>query len=87
MATPDDVKKLHKEIERLKAHIRGQEGRGDLISFTEEMMPGYECAKHHRLIADKLMAVERGEIKRLMIFMPPRSGKSTLASIYFPSWI
>ena len=86
MATPDDVKKLHKEIERLKAHIRGQEGRGDLISFTEEMMPGYECAKHHRLIADKLMAVERGEIKRLMIFMPPRSGKSTLASIYFPSW-
>ena len=32
------------------------------------------------------MAVERGDIKRLMIFMPPRSGKSTLASIYFPAW-
>jgi len=32
------------------------------------------------------MAVERGEIKRLMIFVPPRHGKSELASIDFPAW-
>lgn len=30
--------------------------------------------------------VERGDIKRLMIFMPPRHGKSELASKLFPAW-
>ena len=35
---------------------------------------------------DKLEGVERGEIKRLMISLPPRHGKSLLASQIFPSW-
>lgn len=43
-------------------------------------------AKHHRLLIDKLEAVERGEIKRLMVFMPPGSAKSTYASVVFPPW-
>lgn len=38
------------------------------------------------MIADRLEAVERGELKRLMIFMPPRHGKSELASRRFPAW-
>jgi predicted phage terminase large subunit-like protein len=38
------------------------------------------------LIARRLEAVERGEIDRLMIFMPPRHGKSELASKRFPAW-
>jgi len=38
------------------------------------------------LIAEKLEAVERGEIDRLMIFMPPRHGKSELVSVRFPAW-
>ncbi len=38
------------------------------------------------MIADRLEAVERGEIDRLMIFMPPRHGKSELASKRFPAW-
>jgi predicted phage terminase large subunit-like protein len=38
------------------------------------------------LIAERLEAVERGEIDRLMIFMPPRHGKSELASKRFPAW-
>lgn len=32
------------------------------------------------------MQVERGEIDRLMIIIPPRHGKSLLASIHFPAW-
>lgn len=38
------------------------------------------------MIASRLEAVERGEIDRLMIFMPPRHGKSELASKRFPAW-
>jgi hypothetical protein len=40
----------------------------------------------HRRIIEKLEAVEAGRIKRLAIFLPPRIGKSELASIRFPTW-
>lgn len=58
----------------------------NLIAFTEYTNDTYTSAAHHRLIADKLEAVERGEIDRLAIFMPPRHGKSELASRRFPAW-
>src|SRR5690606_23598611 len=48
--------------------------------------PQYKLAAHHRLIARHLEMVERGEIDRLMITMPPRHGKSMLASEFFPAW-
>ncbi|MBF0410987.1 MAG: phage terminase large subunit [Candidatus Riflebacteria bacterium] len=60
--------------------------RMNLISYVIGLMPNYRVGDHHRLIASKLMAVERGECKRLMIFMPPRHGKSLLCTIFFPSW-
>lgn len=57
-----------------------------LISYAAYQWPGYRDAAHHRLIARHLEAVERGEITRLMITMPPRHGKSMLASEFFPAW-
>lgn len=57
-----------------------------LIGFTRYTKPDYRPAGHHKLIADALERVERGECKRLMIFMPPRHGKSELASRRFPAW-
>lgn len=61
--------------------------RTHLIDFSILMSDGkYSPAWFHEDIADKLMAVEKGEIERLMIFMPPRHGKSQLASINFPAW-
>jgi predicted phage terminase large subunit-like protein len=57
-----------------------------LIAYAAYQWPSYQDAPHHRLIARKLEAVERGEITRLMITMPPRHGKSMLATEYFPAW-
>lgn len=57
-----------------------------LIAFTEYTFPQYRTASHHALIAEKLEQVERGEIDRLMIFMPPRHGKSELATKRFPAF-
>ena len=42
--------------------------------------------KHHELICDRLDAVVRGELKRLMICMPPRHGKSMAVTETFPSY-
>lgn len=66
--------------------LRRRGARKSLIAFTEYTLTSYEAAAHHRLIAEKLEAVERGEIDRLMINMPPRHGKSELASRRFPAW-
>jgi predicted phage terminase large subunit-like protein len=57
-----------------------------LIAYAAYQWPGYRDAAHHRAIARKLEAVERGEVTRLMISMPPRHGKSMLASEFFPAW-
>lgn len=57
-----------------------------LISYAAYQWPRYIDAHHHRLIARHLEMVERGEITRLMITMPPRHGKSMLASEFFPAW-
>jgi predicted phage terminase large subunit-like protein len=48
---------------------------------------GYEPARHHQLVIDKLEAVAQGKIRRLAIFMPPGSAKSTYASVLFPPWL
>lgn len=61
-------------------------GRETLIGFTEYTMPKYTADPFHHLVAEKLEAVERGEIKRLMIFAPPRHGKSELSTRRFPAW-
>lgn len=66
--------------------IRRRQSRAGLLAFTEYTNPAYKAAPHHKLIAEKLEAVARGEIKRLMICMPPRHGKSELASRRFPAW-
>src|ERR1700694_6338818 len=42
---------------------------------------------HHELLIEAREAVAAGEIRRLIINVPPRSGKSLLASILFPVWI
>ncbi len=41
---------------------------------------------HHRVITDTLMKVVRGEIKRLIINIPPRYSKSELTVVNFIPW-
>jgi hypothetical protein len=60
--------------------------RNDLACYAVVMWRGFELAAHHQLIVDRLEGVERGEIARLMISLPPRHGKSLLASQIFPGW-
>lgn len=66
--------------------MRRRKARRSLIEFTRYTYPQYIEARHHTLIAEHLEAVERGDIDRLMINMPPRHGKSELASRRFPAW-
>lgn len=83
--TPEEAKKelAFRELARRK-----------LTYYIQYTMPSYEMTAfqwekdnlvHPRLI-EKLEAVERWDIKRLMVFIRPRMGKSELVSKRFPSW-
>lgn len=41
---------------------------------------------HHDVICERLEAVSRGEVKRLLINVPPGTGKSILVSVLWPAW-
>lgn len=60
--------------------------QNELIPFCLLTDSSYVPWWLHEEIASKLEAVERGEIKRLIICVPPRNGKSELGSIKFPAW-
>ena len=66
--------------------LKRRHARRGLIEFSEYTNRAYRPAAHHRLIAEKLEAIEDGKIDRLMINMPPRHGKSELGSRRFPAW-
>lgn len=46
----------------------------------------FKLPQHLVLLDQKLWELATGRIKRLMVLMPPRHGKSELASKYFPAW-
>jgi predicted phage terminase large subunit-like protein len=60
--------------------------RDRLGAFCSYIYPDFQMPDHIKLLISKLRAVERGEIKRLMVMMPPRHGKSQLISRLFPTW-
>ena len=60
--------------------------RDDFGVYAGLMHPRFQMARHSRMIVEQLERVERGEIDRLMLFLPPRHGKSLLASQLYPSW-
>ena len=67
--------------------------RQDLYSFIAKafgtVMPGSRFMPnwHIRAIAWHLELIERGEINRLIITLPPRHLKSISASVAFPAWL
>ena len=61
--------------------------RDSFMEYIRHIWPSFIEGEHHRLIADKLTRVAKGDLKRLIVNMPPRHTKSEFASIYFPSWM
>lgn len=60
--------------------------RKDFETFVERMDPYYIRTRHTHALCEHLQALGDGEINKLMIFMPPRHGKTYHASERFPAW-
>jgi predicted phage terminase large subunit-like protein len=78
----------HRQRERVRALARER-----FFAFYRLMFPTlapeatFSGARHFRVLARALERVASGEIRRLLIAIPPRHGKSLFASVAFPAWI
>jgi len=84
--SPEEVAEINRIVDELEARQTNQAAYDDLIEFCKRMQPDYIVGKHHRILADMLMAIEAGDKDRICVNIPPRHGKSQLVSIFFPAW-
>lgn len=71
----------------MKELARRELARRNFKDYVLYNFKDYKVNWHHEILFKALERVERGELKRLMVFMPPRHGKSEICSIQFPSWV
>jgi predicted phage terminase large subunit-like protein len=71
--------------------LKAEEAQKNLMDFILYTNQDYESGWFNELLCLELEQFERdviaGKSPRLMIFAPPRSGKSEVASVRFPSWL
>jgi len=87
LQTANSLQSLPDDIQAATELLRRRTARQSLIDFTEFTYDRYKTANHHRVIAGHLERVERREIDRLMLLVPPRHGKSEIASRRYPAWV
>ena len=63
-----------------------EKSQNDFLSFVKTVWPDFIEGKHHRIYAEKLNRIAKGELKRLIVNMPPRHTKSEFASNLFPAF-
>ena len=74
---------LAEELEK----AREREAAGQkFLPFVKKMWPSFIDGRHHKQMADAFERVLNGELKRLIINMPPRHTKSEFASIHLPAF-
>ena len=74
------------KVQKLLEFDRVERCRESYLFFVQQMWPIFISGKHHAIMADAFERVARGDLKRLIINMPPRHTKSEFASYLLPSW-
>ena len=82
----DEKREILNLIEELNLARMREGAQGDFLEFVKEVWPAFIEGDHHRVMADAFNRIADGELKRLIINMPPRHTKSEFASHFFPAW-
>jgi len=90
MKNISDLEKLDtqtlKYILRNRLLQRQENLQNSFLGFVKEVWPDFVQGYHHKIYAEKLDRVAKGELKRLIVNMPPRHTKSEFASHLFPAF-
>ena len=63
-----------------------EKAQKDFMTFVKAVWPEFIEGNHHKIYAEKLNRIANGELKRLIVNMPPRHTKSEFASHLFPAF-
>lgn len=82
----EDLKEILRLTEAKKKLEIRETASQKFMPFAHHVYENFIEGRHHRIIAEKLERVANGELKRLIINMPPRHSKSEFASYLMPAW-
>ena len=85
--TDAELEQLSKHLDKYKELHERDELQGEFLKFVKHVWPSFIGGSHHKIFAEKLERVAKGELKRLIVNMPPRHTKSEFASYLFPAWV
>lgn len=70
----------------IKRDLDRKQARESFLAFVKKVWPGFIEGPHHRIMADAFQRIADGKLKRLIINIAPRHGKSELTSYLLPAW-
>ena len=85
--TDAELEQLSKHLDKYKELHERDKLQSEFLEFVNHVWPSFIAGSHHKIFAEKLERVARGELKRLIVNMPPRHTKSEFASYLFPAWV
>ncbi len=75
------------QLALIENSILMEKAKTSFAHFVVYTMPEFLLSWHNILLMQKLQELADGKIRRLMVFMPPRHGKSELVSRRFPAFM
>ena len=85
---PEELLVEHLELSQRLADLEVRETlQTSFLDFVKSMWTEFIEGEHHRIMARAFDRIATGELKRLIINMPPRHTKSEFASYLFPAYL
>ncbi len=84
--SPEQQREILSLLDELEDAEKKEAARQSFLGFISMAWPSFIEGRHHKIMADAFERVANGELKRLIINMPPRHTKSEFASFLLPAW-
>jgi len=83
----EQLKKYAHLLDRAKEITQAEASQQDFMEYCKTVWPEFINGRHHKIMAEKFNRIASGELKRLIVNMPPRHTKSEFGSYLLPSWL
>jgi predicted phage terminase large subunit-like protein len=74
-------------LDRAQQMSEAEAAKNDFLAFTQSVWGDFIKGSHHKIMAEKFNRIATGDLKRLIVNMPPRHTKSEFASYLLPAWL
>ena len=83
----EHLKKFATLLDRASFLGKAEAAQNDFMTYCKMVWPEFVNGRHHGIMAEKFNRLATGELKRLIVNMPPRHTKSEFGSYLLPSWL